>query len=64
MIDKTGYYAVLYTPVDAQRIGTFCTTEVLTKHDSRDDAYAEARRVAATQPGTDGGVLHARHVED
>jgi hypothetical protein len=64
MSNYTGYYATLHTPVSTQRIGAFYTTEVLTKHDSRDDAYAEARRVAATRSGTEGGVLHARHVED
>jgi hypothetical protein len=59
----TGYYATIDTPMDRNRIGAFVKREVLTKHSTRDEAYAEARRIAATRPGTKGGILAAIHVE-
>ena len=64
MTKPTGYYATINVPLGNDRVGTYVRTEVLTKHETWKEAFAEARRVAATRPGTKGSVLGAQHVEE
>lgn len=64
MANATGYFATIDSPIDRQRVGTFVKREILrdTKHDTREAAYAQARAVAATRPGTTGGIIAADQV--
>ncbi len=63
MNTATGYYATIAAPLGTSRVGNYVRMEVLSKHATRAEALAEARRVAATRRGCMGSVLGAQHVE-
>jgi len=64
MTNPTGYYATIAVPLGKDRVGTHVRFEILTKHATWKEAFAESRRVAATRPGCKGSVLGAQHVEE
>ena len=63
MTTPTGYYATIAHPIGGDRAGNYARMEHISKHATRNQALAEARRVAATRPGCSGTVFGAQHVE-
>jgi hypothetical protein len=59
----TGYYATVATPISADSAGNYARMEHISKHETRSEALAEARRVAGMRPGSSGTVFAAHHVE-
>jgi hypothetical protein len=63
MTTATGYYATIAVPLSKDGAGNYARMEHISKHATRKEALAEARRVAATRPGCSGTVFGAQHVE-
>jgi hypothetical protein len=63
MTTATGYYATIAVPLSSDRAGSYARMEHISKHATRAEALAEARRVAATRPGCSATVFGAQHVE-